>query len=268
MVQINVNISDRLKLVKQIIQAGFQGNPGHVQNAFKQWAVRYRSEMQLRFNTLSRGGGEWPPLKRSTVLARASKPIGRLKKAFERGDIDEATFTRRMKSTKAKVKRERLKFASFSQRQKSLSKAMAVKKNALADVRSRYMAGKMSDAQLDKRVNSIVSRANKAKKNATIGGTVSILRDTGLLFNTLDPTFINAPGQLERNLGNGIEVGIGGPASHGLGPATIGDIASYHQTGAGNLPVREIIVSPSEAVQVKMAGDLERGFQKIIRESR
>lgn len=41
----------------------------------KQWAARYRGFIQERYNRFSRGGGNWPPLKRKRkrgALARAS----------------------------------------------------------------------------------------------------------------------------------------------------------------------------------------------------
>ncbi len=95
----------------------------------------------------------------------------------------------------------------------------------------------------------------------------SILRDTGTLFNALTPTFTAAPGQLQENIPFGIRVGYGGPAKHPSGAASIADLAAFHQTGAGRLPKREIIVAPDARTLAAMAGDMERGIARAIRES-
>lgn len=43
---------------------------GRIVAVFKQWAVRYRSFVQLRFDKLSRGSGEWPALSPVTIATR------------------------------------------------------------------------------------------------------------------------------------------------------------------------------------------------------
>ena len=45
-------------------------------DCYRAWASIYRGAMQERFASFSRGGGEWPPLKPSTILGRKHK-IGR-----------------------------------------------------------------------------------------------------------------------------------------------------------------------------------------------
>lgn len=48
---------------------------------YKQWAFRVRSFLQLRFAKFSRGGGDWPPLKKQTIarrrVGRRVKKVGR-----------------------------------------------------------------------------------------------------------------------------------------------------------------------------------------------
>lgn len=48
---------------------------------YKQWAARFRSFLQLRFDKFSRGGGNWPRLKKQTIArrrtGRRAKKIGR-----------------------------------------------------------------------------------------------------------------------------------------------------------------------------------------------
>lgn len=46
---------------------------------FKQWAFAYRVFARRRFNVFSRGGGDWPPLKKSTIAGRrVGKRIGQV----------------------------------------------------------------------------------------------------------------------------------------------------------------------------------------------
>ena len=125
---------------------------GQIRKAYGQWALRYRSFIQRRFNDYSRGAGDWPKLK--------------------------------------------------------------------------YRQG-------------------------------SILRDTNTLFTALTPTLSPPKGSINRMLEDGIEVGFGGNASHPAG-ATIAQLAFWHQTGAGNLPVREIIVPPDSATVRDMVQDMQR----------
>ena len=43
---------------------------GPVRKSFKQWAARYRSFLRERFDKYSKGGGDWAPLKDSTIKRR------------------------------------------------------------------------------------------------------------------------------------------------------------------------------------------------------
>ncbi|HNX27525.1 MAG TPA: hypothetical protein PKK48_08985 [Phycisphaerae bacterium] len=43
-----------------------------LKDMFKQWGSRYLGFSKRRFKEYSRGGGDWPPLKRSTKLARTN----------------------------------------------------------------------------------------------------------------------------------------------------------------------------------------------------
>jgi len=56
---------------RQALDAGLAGASGPVDDMFKQWASRYLGYTRRRFAENSRGGGDWPPLAPSTVLARA-----------------------------------------------------------------------------------------------------------------------------------------------------------------------------------------------------
>jgi hypothetical protein len=92
-----------------------------------------------------------------------------------------------------------------------------------------------------------------------------ILWDQGLLRGALAPHFPGR-GALEKRVEKGVRVGYGGPHRHGSGAATIADIAEYHQTGAGHLPVREIIVDPDNRTQRQMGAPVRRALQELTRD--
>ena len=103
----------------------------------------------------------------------------------------------------------------------------------------------------------------RARAAASGGGQVAILRDTGILFATLEPMLGAVPGKVARHIPYGIQAGIGGPARHPGGRATIADIAFFHQTGAGNLPERKIIVDPPRAVIARMERVLDAAIKRL-----
>lgn len=94
----------------------------------------------------------------------------------------------------------------------------------------------------------------------------AVLRDTGTLFNVVSPSFTGAPGQLQKKIPFGVRVGYGGPSRHPKARATVADIASFHQVGAGVLPKREIIVPPDTATLQQMAADMDRALKKLAGE--
>ena len=103
----------------------------------------------------------------------------------------------------------------------------------------------------------------KTKNRKGRGGeSAAILIDTGTILNAMRPTF-GKPGGIQQDVPFGITVGYGTPARHPKGSATIADIAHFHHSGAGNLPVREIIVPPSAAVQRQMAEDMNRALIRL-----
>lgn len=134
---------------------------------YHQWAARYRAFLQHRFDRFSRGGGDWPPLKR---------------------------------------------------------------------------------------------KRKRGKKNRA-----SILRNTGTLFNVLDLRFSGRVGQLQEDLPNGIRVGFGGSGAHPQTGMTVARLAEIHHFGQGNVPERQIIVDPDDAVQRGMASDVERYWSRLVK---
>jgi len=154
---------------------------GPVRRAMRQWAARYRSFAQQRFDRYSKGGGDWPPLAASTKR-------------------------RRQKARKGSKGRKKGAARSFS-----------------------------------------------------------ILRDNDLLFEALETPWTSKPGALQEDISFGIRVGYGGPARHPGGKASIADIAGFHDTGAGNLPRRQIIDVPDARTLVAMANDTERALGEMAR---
>lgn len=60
-----------------------------------------------------------------------------------------------------------------------------------------------------------------------------------------------------------VTVGYGGPGRHPSAKnATVAEIASYHNDGKGNLPVRRIIVPPPPEVTAAMAEDLKKAIER------
>ena len=106
-------------------------------------------------------------------------------------------------------------------------------------------------------------RRRKARRGYKGPRKFSILRDTGTLYNALDPTIEN-PGSLRRLLRNGVRVGYGGSARHGKAKyLTIARLAEIHDQGLGNNPRRSIIVRPDDRTIRQMKQDLYRGLKKM-----
>lgn len=80
-VKVDLGILKRFKdRINTDLRAGGQitgGSP--INNAIKQWAVRYRSFIQERFLIFSRGGGNWAPLSKATIKARRGSRKGKRK---------------------------------------------------------------------------------------------------------------------------------------------------------------------------------------------
>ncbi|HOM61924.1 MAG TPA: hypothetical protein PLP49_10895 [Anaerohalosphaeraceae bacterium] len=158
------------------------------EDCWKKWGLYYRSEMKERFDIYSKGGGDWAPLKPSTIYRRRHGKGGR----YKRG-------------------------------KKAYLKALA-----------------------------------------TGGGQVSILRDTGTLFNALSPT-LGKLGQRQDIYKNGVGVGFADVPHPRGGTATIAQIASYHQTGGKHLPKREILVEPNDTTKLQMVRYAEQTMQKLLK---
>lgn len=83
----------------------------------------------------------------------------------------------------------------------------------------------------------------RARRKGSGQGNAAILRDTGAMLASLQPS-LGSGGMLQstpRPLG--FTAFLGGSQSYANGP-TLSEVAEYHHTGAGRLPVREILVMP------------------------
>lgn len=118
------------------------------------------------------------------------------------------------------------------------------------------------------KLRAIYAQKQKADPaSVSMGGVISILRDTGLLFNALNPVFNGAPGAIEDQIPFGVRVGYGGPQRHDNDKyATIADIASYHQEGnLPRMPSRKIIVDPPEDLLHVMAEDMQKAMVEVAK---
>jgi hypothetical protein len=232
---VRLNLSG-LKNFRQSVAAQLSGGgSGPMRDAMHQAAARLRSWWQQRFLTNSRGGGDWPALKPSTIRGRRSTAKNKMVAA-----------RKSFKSAKARLQKAIAAGTNTAAKRKRLEKAQ---ENHYARGAKLVAAEKTRQTQLD------------------TGMGVSILRDTGVLFAALNPTFIDAPGQFQMDVDGGVMVGIGGPGAHPDGKATIADIAGFHQAGGGHLPQRTIIVQPDPGSQVvaAMRGDLQRALSKLAK---
>ena len=163
-----------LKEFRRLVRTGASRKSGPLHDFFIQAAARYLGFTRRRFITYSRGGGSWPPLKKSTIRKR---------------------------------------------------------------------------------------------RKGRGSGSPAILRDTSTLLTSLGQ---GAPGNVISRTTNGIAVGIGGSARHGKRGRTIGQIAEFHQIGAGNLPVREVIPGPDDIEKQVQAGwvrDANAAIGKILKQA-
>ena len=96
----------------------------------------------------------------------------------------------------------------------------------------------------------------KAKKQK--GLLPWILRATDLLFESFNPVLARKPGKITEEIPFGVRVGFGPNMRAMRYPGTntsVAEVATYHQKGMGNLPVRKTIVPP-DAPTIKEMRDV------------
>jgi len=225
---------------------------GGFERMFRQWAERYESFIRRRFENASRGDGTWAPLQLSTILGRQHKGRG-LKRALAgrvKGldKLQQKTY----RTTFSRKKKEYLAKFGGGKPAKG-AKLTAKQKRAVS------LARAQATAAVRRAGGHIATRRVAALPAA---GEALILRDTGTLFKALS---LDMPGSINRRIQDGIEVGIGGPAAHPGGGASIADIARIHHEGnpAKGLPPRLIIVPPAEDILRGMASDARTVMKRL-----
>jgi hypothetical protein len=121
-----------------------------------------------------------------------------------------------------------------------------------AFIRRRFVSASRGDGTW-KALSESTLRGRKNKNKSR----VAILRDSGLLFSQLHPTFqavYSGSGYAPKF---GALVSFGGNESYPDG-LTVTDVMTFHQTGGPNLPQRKIIVQPDAATSARMAADAKR----------
>lgn len=258
--QITINTGGIRKILDELRPfAGGAGGAGGqaqiIEMMFEQWAAKYERFVRRRFSAASRGDGTWAPLKLSTILGRKYKGrkltralkarIGAQEKPIK--SLYNKTFRRKKKEFMAR-------FGGGAP-----AKGLAKSKWSAKQKRAESLARAHATAAVRRFGGTVATR----RMTALVGiGETAILLDTGTLFAALN---LNMPGNIKRRIEGGLEVGIGGPAMHPGGGASIADIAVFHHTGdtAHNLPARPIIVPPDAETIEQMSGDARRAIHKI-----
>lgn len=206
MIKVTVKKSGSFAAAKEALSAN---NP-EMRRGWRQVTAIYEAFTKRRFNTFSRGGGDWRPLALSTVKARRTG--GKAK-----GGVD---------------------FGGGRSNGKRLG------------------TGARSSLAIDTRKKDILVSA---------GGTFSILRDKGFLFNALT---IGTPGNRITDIPNGIVYGFSdAPHAGDGGPISIGRLAAAHHYGVPehHLPARPILVYPDPATTAAIGRTLAAAAARAIR---
>ena len=248
---VKVNL-ESLERFRESLAADLTGNgTGPVRAAIKRWGRFYRTSMQERFVSESNGFGDWPALEPSTIAGRRAGRRVQGKKGAKKQTRGGAV--RRMQKQIAKREKQRgsaqlrLHFAKTDEAYDRAAKQIATH-------------------------TAIIRKYTEKIAEYSSMDNISVLRDTGQLFGALAPEFDGAPGALEENIPFGIRVGYGGAAIHQdparkNNHATIAEIASYHQIGAGRLKKREIIVKPPADCVTMMREEMDFAVGKMLKET-
>ena len=98
------------------------------------------------------------------------------------------------------------------------------------------------------------------KDNAT---NTPILRVTDTLYDALTPVFKGLPGQYQKFVPGGVQVGIKG-GKHPDAIITVGRLAAIHNVGEGRMPKRQIIVRPDGKTSQAITKELRIFSNKVI----
>lgn len=216
MIKVTVKKSGSFAAAKEALSAN---NP-EMRRGWRQVTAIYEAFTKRRFNTFSRGGGDWTPLAKVTTDRR--RRGGKAKGGVEFGG------GRNLRGF-----------------------------NLLAKGKPRLGRGARSSIARDTRKQGILVSA---------GGTFSILRDKGFLFNALT---IGTPGNRITEIPNGIVYGFS-DAPHASDDGefiSIGQLAAAHHYGVPkhHLPARPILVYPDPATTAAIGRTLAAAAARAIR---
>ena len=113
----------------------------------------------------------------------------------------------------------------------------------------------------------------KALKPATLTRKIKkgllpfILRATDEMFQAFAPAMSGKPSRVAEDIPLGVRVGFGGDMSypHSTAHVQMSKLAMWHQTGAGNLPARKIIVPPDTETKKQMRDVMQEAMVKTAR---
>lgn len=197
----------------------------------KQWASRWMTYIRRRFDRNSKGGGDWAPLKQSTIDRRRYSKGGRI------GPARRSAAQGYSEASRARIAAQRAMNAATTPKERKAARAAFVR------------AGK--------KLSSAKAKRDRVK---AAGESAAILRDTGTLFRA---TSEGAPGNLFAPSGvKGFRAGFM-PTKHPSGKPTLSQIAAWHNKGApGKYPARPILVPPDQVLGQQMMGDLDRALTR------
>lgn len=236
---VTVDISKALRVpegLKAAVVAQLENNgPGPYTDMKTQWGSIYQGAMLRNFDTASRGGGDWAPLTLDTILNRKAGKGGgtrREQRASARGQL------RGVRDTKA---------ARASGATLSIRNRQQLKNNLKANLHNERSASKRTKIK-----NKIAALTGSA-------GT-TILKDSGQLRMSLS---IGGNGfQVTRGRAS-ITMGFASIPHKGSG-ATLAQIASWHNDGAGHNPKRTILIAPDASVVRRMAAAAQVATDQVV----
>ena len=152
----------------QRFRAQYDSPSGPIRAALKQWAARYRGFAQRRFDTFSKGGGDWAPLADATILARMRKSKSGRSRLRAKAKLN------RMKRRLDKVERDTSITRSSAIRAKKQIKRLGKQSGRIAK-RGKKVAKRLTKT-LKKKVKGLRKKSPKrsGKKSATTTGTKGV----------------------------------------------------------------------------------------------
>lgn len=122
----------------------------------------------------------------------------------------------------------------------------------------------LSPRRLRERQGKSRAGASKRKRGKISVRGVEILRDTGRLYNSLS---LGQGANTFRKVRGGVQFGIQGPGSYPKSGAKIRDVAQWHQSGAGKLPQRKILVHPDRKTKARMTRRIVNAVKRLTRKA-